>query len=160
MPADVATPIVTPLSTKEELAIARTLFEEYAASLGFSLAFQRFDEELDTLPGRYAPPSGTILLARVAGEVAGCVALRRLEAGICEMKRLYVRPRFVGRGAGRALVRAIVDEARAAGYTAMRLDTVAAMTPAIALYVSLGFRDIAPYTENPIDGARFFELRL
>src|SRR5260221_13781456 len=107
----------------EDLAQVRALFEEYAASLGFSLCFQGFDRELAELPGRYAPPSGRLLLAHVDDVIAGCVALREIDDGICEMKRLYVRPRFHGQGVGRRLARAIVDEARAAGYTAMRLDT-------------------------------------
>lgn len=152
--------VVTPAATAEDLAHARALFEEYAASLDFSLCFQGFDAELATLPGRYAPPSGRLLLARVDGAVAGCVALRRIADGTCEMKRLFVRPAFLGTGCGRALAEAIVAEARGAGYAAMRLDTIPKMRPAIALYESLGFRDIPPYTENPIDGARYLELRL
>lgn len=141
------------------LAEVRALFEEYAASLGFSLDFQGFAEELASLPGRYAPPEGVLLLA----PGAGCVALRRISApgaSCCEMKRLYVRPAFQGRGLGRALVRAIVAEGRALGYAAMRLDTVPAMSSAIRLYESLDFHDIEPYTTNPVPGARFMELRL
>ncbi len=158
--APMPTVFVTPASSPDDLATARSLFEEYAAFIGFSLCFQGFDAELATLPGRYAPPSGRLLLARVDGQVAGCVALRQIGDGICEMKRLFVRPAFHGTGCGRALATAIVDEARAAGYRAMRLDTVPQMHAAIALYESLGFRDIDPYTENPIEGARYLELRL
>jgi ribosomal protein S18 acetylase RimI-like enzyme len=152
--------VVSPASSEDDLRHAKALFEEYAASLGFSLCFQGFDRELAELPGRYAPPSGRLLLARVDGALAGCVASRDLGDRICEMKRLFVRPAFHGRGCGRRLVDAIVREARSAGYEAMRLDTLATMRAAIAIYEALGFRDVAPYTENPIEGARFLELRL
>ncbi len=145
--------------TPEDLHHVRALFEIYAASIGFSLSFQDFDRELADLPGRYAPPSGRLLLARADDAIAGCVALRQLDDTTCEMKRLFVRPEFHGRGIGRQLAHAIIAEARAAAYTAMRLDTVPSMRAAIALYESLGFRDIAPYTPNPIEGARFLELR-
>lgn len=151
---------VAPVSSAEDLRCARALFEEYAASIGFSLSFQGFDRELAELPGRYAPPSGRLLLARVDGALAGCVALRTLDVRICEMKRLFVRGDFQGRGVGRRLAREVVEQARAAGFAAMRLDTVPAMRAAIGLYESLGFRDVAPYTENPIAGARFLELSL
>ncbi len=147
-------------SSETELSDARELFTEYAASLGFSLSFQGFEAELATLPGRYAPPGGCILLARAPEGLAGCVAMRALDARTCEMKRLFVRPAFLGRGCGRLLAEAIVREARAAGYERMRLDTVPAMEAALGLYHSLGFRDIAPYTENPLPGARFLELHL
>jgi ribosomal protein S18 acetylase RimI-like enzyme len=152
--------VVAAAASREDLEDAHVLFREYAASLGFSLAFQGFERELAELPGRYAPPSGRLLLAREDGTLAGCVALRSLGDRICEMKRLFVRPAFHGRGIGRALARAIVDEGRSAGYEAMRLDTVSTMQAAIALYESFGFRDIPAYTENPHEGARFLELRL
>jgi putative acetyltransferase len=139
----------------------RALFMEYADSLGFDLCFQGFDEELATLPGRYREPSGRLLLARVAGEPAGCVAMRELEPGICEMKRLYVRAPGRGRDVGLALAEAVIGQARASGYRRMRLDTIEPlMGPAIALYRRLGFADIEPYTQNPIDGARYLELVL
>lgn len=152
--------VVRPLDSPIELDLVRALFAEYAASIGFSLSFQGFDRELADLPGRYEPPSGRILLARVDDAVAGCVASRRIGERTCEMKRLFVRPEFHGRGIGRLLAQAIIDEARAAGYESMRLDTVPSMQPALGLYASLGFRDIDPYTDNPIEGARFMELRL
>ena len=143
-----------------EVASARVLFQEYAASLGVSLEFQDFTCELAGLPGEYAPPSGRLLLARVDGEAAGCVALRRLEERVCEMKRLYVRPAHQGQGLGRRLAEALIDEARQAGYTVMRLDTLPPMQTAMALYESLVFRDTAPYRYNPIAGARYMELSL
>jgi putative acetyltransferase len=151
---------VGPVTSVDDLAEVRLLFQEYAASLNFSLCFQSFDRELADLPGAYAPPAGRLLLTRVEDVAAGCVALRPLGNDACEMKRLFVRPVFHGQGLGRRLALAIVEEGRAAGYTTMRLDTVPSMTAAQGLYESLGFRDIPPYRENPIDGARYLELRL
>jgi len=161
LPCTAMSPVtITPASTTADIADVRALFEEYAASLGFSLCFQGFDGELAELPGDYAPPRGRLLLARVAGVVAGCVALRRIDHRVCEMKRLFVCPSFHGRGLGRQLVEALIKEGRAAGYVAMKLDTVPTMTAAITLYATLGFVEIPPYRENPIPGARYLELRL
>ena len=147
-------------TSPSDVAEVRTLFEEYAASLGFDLGFQDFDHELRELPGVYGGPKGALLVAKSGGATAGCVALRPLEADVCEMKRLYVRPRYRGHGVGRALATAVIDQARALGYARMRLDTVPTMQEARALYRALGFREIPPYRWNPIAGTSFLELTL
>ena len=145
----------------EQVELTRELFLEYADSLGFSLSFQRFDEELKNLPGAYAPPSGRLLLAHHQRNAAGCVALRPLDRKICEMKRLYVRPAYRGKGVGLVLVDRVIAEARIIGYERMRLDTIESpMQDAIALYRRRGFREIAPYRSNPIAGALYLELLL
>ena len=145
----------------DDIAAARDLFLEYAAGLGFALCFQNFDKELAELPGAYAPPSGRLFLAREANDLMGCVALRKLEDGVGEMKRLFVRPAFRGRGLGRALTEELIRAAIDIGYRKLRLDTVPGkMDQAIAMYRSLGFREIEPYYESPVAGTKFMELIL
>lgn len=148
------------VESPSDLAEIRKLFEEYAESLGFDLSFQDFDTELEKLPGDYAKPSGRLLLAVTDGHAAGCVALRSLSEDVCEMKRLYVRSQFRGREIGRQLAEAIINEARKAGYRAMRLDTIASMDAARSLYRSFGFVEIEAYRYNPIEGAVYMELIL
>ena len=143
-----------------DIAVAHALFLEYARSLDVSLSFQGFDRELATLPGAYAPPHGRLLLARQGAEVAGCVALRPLEADRCEMKRLYLRPPFRGQGIGRDLAEATIAEARAIGYRSICLDTLASMDAARAMYASLGFRAIPAYYDNPLPGVLYAALDL
>lgn len=148
-------------SQSDEIDAARGLFREYEAWLGLDLCFQNFEKELAELPGAYGPPTGRLLLAYEGEQLAGCVASRKLSDGVCEMKRLFLRPEFQGKGRGRQLAQRIVDEARRAGYKQMRLDTLPEqMGKAIALYRSLGFREIEPYYDNPVAGAIFLELSL
>jgi putative acetyltransferase len=168
------------VETDEAVQQASVLFREYAASLGVDLSFQNFEDELALLPGDYAAPDGRLVLAvldeappaeigsssstsftsSTSPSVAGCIALRKIDAEICEMKRLYVRPEFRGHGAGRALAGAAISAAREIGYRRMRLDTLPQMTEAQALYRALGFREIAAYRHNPVVGTRYFELEL
>jgi ribosomal protein S18 acetylase RimI-like enzyme len=142
------------------LADVRRLFREYADSLDFTLDFQDFDDELAALPGDYAPPRGALFVARVDGDLGGCVGLREFGEGACELKRLFVREAQRGSGLGRRLTDAAIETARELGYVRMRLDTTPSMQAAQALYRSLGFREIASYRPNPIHGATFFELEL
>jgi len=151
---------ITPATGPTDIEEIRALFLEYARSLGVDLAFQGFEDELAGLPGAYAPPDGRLLLARLGETVVGGVGLRPFTPGICEMKRLYVRPGHRALKAGRALAEAVIAEARAIGYRAMRLDTLPGMEAAQALYAALGFKDIPPYYENPIAGTRYCELDL
>jgi len=158
---------IGPPKNAADLDAIRTMFGEYAQSLGFSLAYQGFEEELAGLPGKYAPPTGALLLAKVDGDAAGCVALRPLDSGICEMKRLYVRPRHRGkRGAdgrsiGRALAEDVVVAARGLGYQRLRLDTIAGkMRQALSLYRSMGFVEIPPYYSSPVPDTAYMELVL
>ena len=142
------------------MAEVRRLFREYQAEIGVDLCFQGFEEELSTLPGRYSEPSGTILLAERGGAIAGMVALRPWEKDIAEMKRLYVLPTHQGSGLGRKLVYAIIDAARKRGYKSIRLDTLPSMQRATDVYRKIGFREIPPYTSNPVSGSLFLELPL
>lgn len=146
-------------TTDDEVSEIRQLFIEYAESLGYSLCFQGFDREIEVLPSMYGAPHGRMLLARVDGEIAGGVAVRRFDDAACEMKRLFVRPQYRRLGLGRLLAEAVIGAGRELGYSRMRLDTLPSMTTARRLYSDLGFREIAPYYENPIEGARYLELR-
>jgi putative acetyltransferase len=151
----------TQVQSPAQIEQARELFLEYAQSLGFSLCFQSFDQELAGLPGDYAPPEGRLLLVKYRDQLAGCVALHKLEAGVCEMKRLYLRPQFRGKGLGRVMAETLIAEARVTGCGKMRLDTVEPVMPnAVAMYRRLGFKEIEPYRANPIAGALYFELNL
>ncbi len=151
-----------PATTPAELADVRALFREYERWLGHDLCFQGFEAELAALPGRYAPPAGRLYLADADDAPAGCIALREFAPGIAEMKRLYVRRSARGAGAGRLLAQRIIEDARSIGYRAMRLDTlrVAKMAAANRLYDALGFRDVAPYYDNPLPDVRYMELEL
>ena len=151
---------IVPAVTATQLRDARALFLEYASSLGFDLRFQDFDREVATLPGAYARPAGVLLLAEVDDQAAGCVGLRPLDPLTCEMKRLFVRAPWRGRGLGRLLCDALIAEAQRSGYARMKLDTVPQMDRAIALYQALGFVPCEPYCYNPLPGAMFMELVL
>jgi len=140
-----------------EIGQARELFLEYAACVGVSLCFQNFDRELAELPGAYSAPEGRLLLASADGKPVGCVALRKLADDVCEMKRLFLRSACRGQKAGRRLAQAVIEEARRIGYRRIRLDTLPSMREATALYRSLGFVEIEPYTCNPVTGALFME---
>lgn len=153
--------VVHDAETDAHIAQVRELFLEYAQAMGFSLCFQGFDQELAGLPGKYGVPQGRLLLAELDGQIAGCVGLRPLENGICEMKRLYVRPAFRGKSVGRMLAERVISEARTIGYTRMRLDTIASiMADAVAMYRRLGFVEIDPYCANPVADALYMELSL
>jgi putative acetyltransferase len=147
-------------TTAEQFEQVRQLFSEYWSWLNFEPCFRGFEKELAGLPGRYAAPSGCLLIAYVGAAPAGCVGLRPFSEGICEMKRLFVRPTFQGRRIGYELATRVVAEARKRSYRRMRLDTLPVMTKALSLYVRLGFKEIGVYQEDPVPGARFMELEL
>ena len=154
---------IAPASAAQDLEEVRILFGEYSGLVADALCFQNFDHELETLPGAYAPPWGALLIARdeaSAGAAAGCVALRRIDAGTGEMKRMYVRDRYRGRGLGRKLAIAAIEEAKQRNHARLVLDTLPKLTAAIALYRDLGFRECAPYLPAPTPGALCFELRI
>ena len=142
----------------EQLETIRELFREYEGFLQVDLCFQGFEAELAGLPGRYAPPEGALILAEVGETAAGCVAMRKQDVGVCEMKRLYVRPAFRNQGVGRRLAQAIIKRAKAKHYRAMRLDTLEKLKAAIQLYEDLGFRPCPPYYHNPLPGVLYWEL--
>ena len=147
--------------TPDQIDQARKLFREYQTWLEIDLCFQNFKQELAHLPGDYAPPDGRLLLVEKDRKIAGCVALRKLSEGVCEMKRLFVRPESRGQGLGRELIAAVIREAGGIGYARMRLDTLPPkMNDAIALYRAFGFKEIEPYYDNPVPGAKFMELNL
>jgi ribosomal protein S18 acetylase RimI-like enzyme len=150
---------IAPAAPPRDIPDVRMLFREYAGLVAEALCFQDFDEELAALPGAYAPPGGVLLIARDADAAAGCVALRRLDAGTGEMKRMYVREQYRGSGLGRRLAVAVIEAAKKKGYARVVLDTLPKLAPAIALYRDLGFREVGPYLESPTPGAICFELR-
>lgn len=147
------------VETRSQIELASILFREYADSFNYHLCFQSFEQEIAGLPGDYAPPAGRLYLAYWDEDLAGCVALRKLQEGVCEMKRFYVRPAFRRCGIGRTLTLHLIEEAKQMGYRVMRLDTLPIMQQAIALYRALGFEEVAP-GPNPIEGAIYMELRL
>jgi putative acetyltransferase len=152
--------LIRPAANDADVAAVRALFDEYAREIATDLCFQGFAQERDGLPGAYAPPRGRLLVAEQEGVVAGCVALRPLEDGTAEMKRLYLRPGARGTGLGRRMALTVIAEAEKAWYERLRLDTLPAMSAAIAMYRDLGFREIPAYRHNPVPGALFFERRL
>jgi len=147
--------------SSEEIEAIKSLFIEYAESLNFSLCFQDFDKEIESLPGKYSPPEGSLILAKIENEFAGCIALKKIEDGICEMKRLYVKPSHRGKQIGKILVEKIISDAKEIGYKSMRLDTVEGkMDSAIALYKEFGFKKIEKYYTNPEPHTLYMELLL
>jgi len=148
------------IQAEEKLEQVRNLFREYAESLEFHLDFQDFEGEMKNLPGEYAEPTGCLFLAVHEDQAVGCGALRKIEEGICEMKRLYVKPEFRNLRIGKTLAEVLINKARMLGYAQMRLDTVPSMEKARKLYTTLGFREIGAYRYNPIEGAIFMELDL
>ena len=151
---------ITEARWPDDRANVESLFREYVSSLAEDISFQNVDDELSRLPGKYARPGGVVLIAWDGGQAAGAVAYRMVEPGVAEMKRLYVRPAFRGRGLGRELANELIEDARARGYRTMLLDTLAAMREARALYRDLGFAPVAPYYDNPLPGVMYMALEL
>ncbi|HLX80813.1 MAG TPA: GNAT family N-acetyltransferase [Burkholderiales bacterium] len=151
---------IFPATAAQDIEDARILFGEYSGLVAEALRFQNFDQELEALPGAYAPPGGAMLIARDGNTAAGCVALRRIDAGTGEMKRMYVREQYRGSGLGRRLAVAVIDTAKQLGYARVVLDTLPKLGTAIALYRDLGFRETGPYLASPTPGALCFELRI
>ena len=151
---------ITQARWPDDRATVETLFGEYVASLAEDISFQNVDDELAGLPGKYARPTGVVLVARDGAEPAGAVAYRMVEPGVCEMKRLYVRPAFRSSGLGRELAGELIEDAKANGYRLMLLDTLASMNAARALYRDLGFVPVAPYYDNPLPGVMYMALEL
>ena len=151
---------IVPAASAQDFADIRILFGEYSGLVAEALCFQNFDQELEALPGGYAPPGGILLIARDEDKAAGCVALRRLNTGTGEMKRMYVRNAYHGTGLGRNLAVAVIGEARTRNYERVVLETLPKLAPAIALYRDLGFREIGQYLASPTPGAICFELRV
>lgn len=152
--------MIRPAEFPDELDALRAIFREYESAIGVDLCFQNFEAELTVLPGDYGPPGGTLFVAELAGGLAGCVALRPVDDARAEMKRLYVRPNHRGTGLGRELAETVLTAASRLRYAEVVLDTLSTMVRAIALYQSLGFREIAPYRHNPVCGALYFGLKL
>ncbi len=146
--------------SKEELEEIRNIFREYEAFLNVDLCFQGFEEELARLPGKYSPPEGDLLIALDGDRTVGCVAVRKLDHGVCEMKRLYVRPEARGTGLGMRLAKEIIAVSRDLGYRVMKLDTLDRLSEAMRLYEILGFRRTEPYYENPLPDVVYWELEL
>jgi putative acetyltransferase len=151
---------ITEARWPDDRAVVESLFREYVASLAEDISFQNVDDELSGLPGKYARPGGVVLIAREGDEAAGAIAYRMVEPGVCEMKRLYVRSVFRGRGLGRELANELIEDARGQGYRTMLLDTLASMSSARALYRDLGFTPVAPYYDNPLPGVMYMALEL
>jgi GNAT superfamily N-acetyltransferase len=152
---------IVQIESEADVEAVRSIFREYEQWLGLSLCFQSFEDELALLPGFYAPPDGRLYLARIDGETIGCIGIRKLEDGICEMKRLYLRESARGKGVGIALIEKAIAEARKIGYGKMRLDTYPPkMGKAVKLYESHGFQRIAPYYDNPHSDTLFMECDL
>lgn len=144
----------------DRLDEVRTLFREYHKMLGVDLCFQNYEEELASLPGKYLPPDGRLYLIYLEGKLAGCIALRRFDETRCEMKRLFVRPQFRGLRLGQILAQHIIDDAKAIGYQAMVLDTLKSLESAVTMYRRMGFEEVAPYYDNPLNDVLYFQLTL